>query len=279
MPVTDEPRQTHLLAALPADEYERLTPHLERVQMSLGEILYESGCQLQYVYFPTTAIVSMQYVMENGASAEIASVGNEGMLGVALFMGGNTMPNRAMVLCAGEAYRLKSRWLMNEFNRAGGRRSGASQQVLLHYAQALITQMSQTAACNRHHSMEQQLCRWLLQTLDRSHSNELTLTQELIAGVLGVRREGITEAAGKLQQAGFICYRRGHITVLDRVGLESRACECYRAVKTEFDRLLPHMTATQAVAPCHIQTFQAVMPDKRHANATRPEPIALQRSR
>jgi CRP-like cAMP-binding protein len=235
--------------------------------MSLGEILHEPGCQLQYVYFPTTAIVSMQYVMENGASAEIASVGNEGMLGVALFMGGNTMPNRAMVLCAGDAYRLKSRWLMNEFNRAGGRRAGELQQVLLRYTQGLVTQMSQTAACNRHHSMEQQLCRWLLQTLDRSPSNELTLTQELIAGVLGVRREGITEAAGKLQQAGFIRYRRGHITVLDRSGLEKLACECYQAVKTEFDRLLPYTAATHAVAPCRKQTFHAAMRDERHTSA------------
>ena len=254
MPGTDSPRHNHLLAALPADEYERLSPYLEQVQMPVGEILCESGCQLHYVYFPITAIVSLLYVMEDGASAEIAGIGNEGMLGVALIMGGFTMPNRAMVLCAGSAYRLKSRLLMNEYNRAGGRRSGALQHVLLRYAQALMTQMSQTAACNRHHSMEQQLCRWLLSCLDRSASDELTLTQELIASMLGVRREGITEAAGKLQQAGCIHYRRGHITVLDRAGLELRACECYQTVKTEFDRLLPDTTAADVVeTPC-IQT-------------------------
>jgi CRP-like cAMP-binding protein len=265
MPGTDIPRHNHLLAALPADEYERLSPYLEHVHMPVGEILYESDCQLQYVYFPTTAIVSLLYVMEDGASAEIAMIGNEGMLGVALIMGGFTMPNRAMVLCAGSAYRLKSRLLMNEFNRAGGRRSGALQHVLLRYAQALMTQMSQTAACNRHHSMEQQLCRWLLSCLDRSVSDELTLTQELIASMLGVRREGITEAAGKLQQAGCIHYRRGHITVLDRAGLELRACECYQTVTTEFDRLLPYKTETQAVAPVACSHSSAAAPGGKHA--------------
>lgn len=271
MPVTDEPRQNHLLAALPTDKYGRLFPHLEQVELKLGEILHESGCQLPHVYFPTTAIVSMLYIMENGATSEIASVGNEGVLGVALFMGGSTVPNRAMVLCAGAAYRLKSRWLMDEFNRTGGRRTGALQHLLLRYAQALITQMSQTSACNRHHSMEQQLCRWLLLSLDRSASSELTLTQELIASMLGVRREGVTEAAGKLQHAGFIRYRRGHITVLNRSGLEKRACECYRTVKTEFDRLLPYTTdAPVAELRCR-QVFHTVVPgDDMCATAVTP---------
>lgn len=246
MPELPNPRQNLLLAALPEDEYAHLLPHLELVKMPLGEILYESGCQLNHVYFPTTSIVSLHYVMENGASAEIAGVGKEGMLGVALFTGGETMPNRAMVLCAGFAYRLKSQLLKDEFNRAGGRRIGVLHNLLLHYTQALITQMSQTAVRNRYHSVEQQLCRWLLLTLDRLPSNELTLTQELIASMLGVRREGVTEAAGHLQQAGLINYRRGHITVLERSGLEKLACECYQVVKTEFDRLLPHVTSTQA---------------------------------
>ena len=232
------PQQNHLLAALPAEIFERISPHLELVSMSLGEVLCESGDQLQYVYFPTTAIVSLHYVMESGASAEIAGVGNEGVLGISLFMGGNTTPSRATVQTAGYGYRLKRRLMMEEFNRAGGRRAGALQNLLLRYTQALIAQMSQTAVCNRHHSVEQQLCRWLLSTLDRLPSNELTMTQELIASMLGVRREGITEAAGHLQQAGFIRYRRGHITVLDRLGLESRVCECYAVVKNEYDRLL-----------------------------------------
>ncbi|MHB9100069.1 MAG: Crp/Fnr family transcriptional regulator [Sulfuricella sp.] len=259
MPDSHAPRQNHLLAALPADEYERLYPHLELVQMPLGDVLYESGGELRYAYFPTTAIVSLLYVMEDGASAEIAGVGNEGIVGVALFMGGGTMPNRAMVQCAGYAYRLKSRLLKDAFNRAGGRRTGVMQNLLLRYTQALITQMSQTAVCNRHHSVEQQLCRWLLSSLDRSPSNELTMTQELIAGSLGVRREGITEAAGKLQNAGFVSYRRGHITVLDRSGLEKRACECYQTVKTEFDRLLPDETAAQAVEP---RRMRAALPPR-----------------
>lgn len=247
------PRQNHLLAALPTAEYERLSPHLELVQMSLGDVLYESGGELRYVYFPTTAIVSLLYDMEDGASVEIAGVGNEGIIGVALFMGGETTPNRAMVQCAGHAYRLKSPLLKDAFNRSGGRRTGALQNLLLRYAQALITQMSQTAVCNRHHSVEQQLCRWLLLSLDRSPSNELTMTQELIASALGVRREGITEAAMKLKHAGFISYRRGHITVLDRSGLEKRACECYQTVKTEIDRLLPDVTAMQAVEPRYMR--------------------------
>jgi len=233
LPARHTPNQNHLLAALPAEIFERLSPHLELIQMPLGQVLYESGGQLQHVYFPTTAIVSLHYIMENGASAEIAGVGNEGVLGISLFMGGNTTPSLATVQTAGCGYRLKGRLLMEEFNRAG-----SMMRLLLRYTQALMTQMSQTAVCNRHHSVEQQLCRWLLSTLDRLPSSELTMTQELIASMLGVRREGITEAAGHLQQAGFIHYHRGHITVLDRSGLESRACECYNVVKKEFDRLL-----------------------------------------
>jgi CRP-like cAMP-binding protein len=227
------PNQNHLLAALPAEIFERISPHLELISMPLGEVLYESGGQLHHVYFPTTAIVSLHYLMESGASAEIAGVGNEGVLGISLFMGGNTTPSLATVQTAGSGYRLKGRLMMEEFNRAG-----PMLRLMLRYTQALITQISQTAACNRHHSIEQQLCRWLLLTLDRVPSNELTMTQELIASMLGVRREGITEAAGNLQRAGLISYRRGHITVLDRSGLESRACECYNVVKKEFHRLL-----------------------------------------
>jgi CRP-like cAMP-binding protein len=227
------PNQNHLLAALPAEIFERISPHLELISMPLGEVLCESCEQLQHVYFPTTAIVSLQYIMENGASAEIAGVGNEGVLGISLFMGGNTTPSQATVQTAGSGYRLKGRLMMEEFNRAG-----PMMRLMLRYIQALITQISQTAVCNRHHSVEQQLCRWLLSTLDRLPSNELTMTQELIAGMLGVRREGITETAGKLQRAGLISYRRGHITVLDRLGLESRVCECYTVVKNEYDRLL-----------------------------------------
>ncbi len=201
--------------------------------MPLGEVICESGGQLQHAYFPTTAILSMHYVMENGATAEIAGVGNEGVLGVSLFTGGNTTPSRTTVQTGGWGYRLKVRLMMEEFDRAG-----PLMRLMLRYTQALMTQMSQTAACNRHHSVEQQLCRWLLLTLDRLTSNELTMTQELIAGMLGVRREGITEAAGHLQQAGIIRYRRGHITVLDRSGLEARTCECYIVVRKEFHRLL-----------------------------------------
>lgn len=262
--------QNHLLAALPAAEYERLSPHLELIQLSLGDVLYESGGELHYVYFPTTAIVSLLYLMEDGASAEIAGIGNEGIIGVALFTGGETMPNQAMVQCAGYAYRLKSQLLKDEFNRAGGRRTGALQNLLLRYTQALIAQMSQTAVCNRLHSVEQQLCRWLLLSLDRSPSNELTMTQELIASTLGVRREGITEAAVKLKRAGLISYRRGHITVLDRAGLEKRACECYQVVKTEFDRLLPDVTATQAVEPSGMRTYLAALRGEKRATASRP---------
>jgi CRP-like cAMP-binding protein len=230
------PRQNHLLEALPATDYQRLAPHLELIKMPLGEALYESGGRLQYVYFPTTSIVSLLYVMEDGASAEIAVVGNEGILGISLFMGGETTPSRAVVQSAGEGYRLSATRMKEEFNRAG-----PLMRLLLRYTQALITQMAQTAVCNRHHSVEQQLCRWLLLSLDRLSSNELTMTQELIADMLGVRREGVTEAAGKLQRAGLIEYSRGHIKVLNRPGLEKRVCECYQVVKTEFDRLLPSM--------------------------------------
>jgi CRP-like cAMP-binding protein len=227
------PKQNHLLAALPEAEFERLAPHLEPVPMRLGEALYEPGGRLQHVYFPTTSIVSLLYVMEDGASAEIAVVGNEGILGISLFMGGETTPSRAVVQSAGYGYRLKAPLLKQEFNRAG-----PVLRLLLRYTQALITQMSQTAVCNRHHSLEQQLCRWLLLSLDRLSTNELTMTQELIANMLGVRREGVTEAAGNLQRAGLIRYSRGRITVLDRQQLEETVCECYAVVKKEFDRLL-----------------------------------------
>jgi CRP-like cAMP-binding protein len=247
------PRNNLLLAVLPAAEYEHLSPHLELVKMRLGAVLYESGSELRYAYFPTTAMVSLLYIMEDGTSAEIAGVGNEGIIGVSIFMEGETTPNLAMVQFEGYAYRLKSHLLKEEFNRGGGRRSGALQNLLLRYTQTLITQISQTAVCNRHHSVEQQLCRWLLSNLDRSPSNELTITQELIANMLGVRRESVTEAAGKLQQAGIISYRRGHITVIDRSGLEKWACECYQVVKTEFNRLLPDVAATHAVDPCCMQ--------------------------
>ena len=230
------PKQNHLLDALPAGDYERLVPHLELVPMRLGDVLYESGVQLRYVYFPTTAILSLLYVMEDGASAEIAIVGNEGILGISLFMGGETTPSRAVVQSAGHAFRLKADLLKTEFGRFG-----PTMHLLLRYTQALITQMAQTAVCNRHHSVDQQLCRWLLLSLDRLQTSELSMTQELIANMLGVRREGVTEAAGKLQGAGLISYTRGRITVLDRPGLEARSCECYQVVKTEFDRLLPYI--------------------------------------
>jgi CRP-like cAMP-binding protein len=243
-PNIPNPRQNHLLAVLPESEGERLFPHLEWVPLPLGEALYESGDRLSHVYFPTTAIVSLLYVMENGASAEIAVVGNEGIVGIALFMGGETMPNRAVVQSAGHAYRLKGSLLKQEFTRLGGRRRGVLPPLLLRYTLALLTQMAQTAVCNRHHSVDQQLCRWLLLSLDRLPSNELTMTQELIANMLGVRREGVTEAAGKLQSAGLIHYSRGHITVLDRPGLEARVCECYKVVRKEFRRLLPDVIAT-----------------------------------
>lgn len=233
MPSPHDPIQNHLLAALLAAERDRLAPHLELVPMQLGDVLHESGGKMSHVYFPTTSIVSLHYVLENGSSSEMAGVGNEGVLGVSLFMGGGTMPSRAVVQTGGYGYRMKAHILVEEFNRAG-----AVMRLILRYIQALLTQTSQTAVCNRHHSVEQQLCRWLLLTLDRLPSNELTMTQELIAGMLGVRREGVTVAAGKLQSAGYISYRRGHITVLNRAGLESEVCECYEVVKKEMDRLL-----------------------------------------
>jgi CRP-like cAMP-binding protein len=233
MPSPPSPNQNHLLAALPTAEFERLARHLEPVAMALGQILYEPGSQLQHAYFPTTAIVSLHYVTESGASAETAGVGNEGVVGISLFMGGDTTPSSAVVQTAGHAYRLERSLLKEEFNRGG-----LMLRLLLRYTQALITQMNQTAACNRHHSLEQQLCRWLLLTLDRLPSNELVMTQELVASMLGVRREGITEAAGNLQRAGLIRYRRGHISVLERPGLEAAACECYSVVKKELGRLL-----------------------------------------
>jgi len=233
MPTVHSPNQNHLLAALPAVDFERLVAHLELVPLPLGEILYEPGARMRHAYFPTTAIVSLHYVMESGASAETAGVGNEGIVGVSLFMGGDTTPSSAVVQTGGHAYRLESRLLKEEFSRGG-----SLQGLLLRYTQALITQMTQTAACNRHHSIEQQLCRWLLLTLDRVSSRELIMTQELVASMLGVRRGGITEAAGNLQRAGVIKLRRGHISVVDRSGLETRACECYAVVKKELSRLL-----------------------------------------
>jgi len=232
-PQIPHPAENHILAALPVAERERLFPHLERVQMPLGRVVYESGDALRHVYFPTDSIVSLLYVLEDGASAEIAVVGNEGAIGVALFMGGETTPSRAIVQSAGFAYRLTGTRIKEEFGR-----HGQMLHVLLRYTQSLITQMSQTAVCNRHHSVNQQLCRWLLLSLDRLPSNKLTMTQELIANMLGVRREGVTEAAGKLQKLGVIDYSRGEITVLDRDKLETLSCECYAVVKQETDRLL-----------------------------------------
>jgi CRP-like cAMP-binding protein len=228
------PAQNHLLAQLPHAEQAQWFPHLELVDMPLGVVLYESGVTLTHVYFPTTSIVSLLYVMENGASAEIAVVGREGIVGVSLFMGGGSTPSRGVVQSAGEGYRLNAELMREEFNKAG-----PVLYLLLRYTQALITQMSQTAVCNRHHSLDQQLCRWLLLSLDRLQGNELVMTQELIANMLGVRREGVTEAALKLQKAGLIRYARGHITVLERKGVQARSCECYRVVKREYDRLLP----------------------------------------
>ena len=233
------PQQNRLLAALPAEVFDRLRPDLKLTAMPLGKVIYESGAELKDVYFPTpSCIVSMLYVMADGASAEIAVVGDEGMVGIALFMGGDTTPSRAVVQSAGQAFRLKGESLKREFERHTG-----LQHLLLRYTQALITQMSQTAVCNRHHSLEQQLVRWLLLSLDRLPNNELRMTQELIANMLGVRREGVTEAAGKLQAADLIQYSRGHITVLDRPGLEAQVCECYAVVKKEYDRLLPDAVA------------------------------------
>lgn len=230
-------QQNTLLALLPAEDLISLRPHLERVTLTLGQVLSESGKQMSHVYFPVDAIVSLLCVMGDGASTEIAVVGREGVVGISLFMGCETTPSRAIVQSAGHAYRLKGQLLKNEFYRAG-----SMQRLLLRYTQALLTQMAQTAVCNRHHSLDKQLCRWLLLSLDRLNSNELFMTHELIANMLGVRREGVTEAAGKLQRAGLICYNRGHITVTDRPGLEARVCECYAVVKKEYDRLLKHIT-------------------------------------
>ena len=238
MATSHNPKSNHLLASLPDAEWQRWLPHLEYVDMPLGAVLYESGSKLSHVYFPTTSIVSLLYVMESGASAEIAVVGNEGIVGISLFMGGETSPSRALVQSAGHGYRLTSLLIKEEFKRP------PVLHLLLRYTQALITQMSQTAVCNRHHSLDQQLCRWLLLSLDRLQGNELVMTQELIANMLGVRREGVTEAALKLQKAGLIEYARGHIKVVDRPALELRSCECYAVVKTEYDRLLPTRIAT-----------------------------------
>jgi len=238
MPMLDAPktRQNHLLAALPAQSLERLLPHLEPISLPLGKVLYESGDALRHVYFPTDSIVSLLYVMENGASAEISVVGNEGLIGIAVFMGGESTPSRAIVQSAGHAFRLPGQRLKDEFNR-----HGEMLLLMLRYTQALITQMAQTAVCNRHHSIDQQLCRWLLLSLDRLQDNQLIMTQELIANMLGVRREGVTDAAGKLQRLGIIEYSRGHIKVLDRNRLEQLSCECYAVVRKETDRLLPYV--------------------------------------
>jgi len=237
------PQQNHLLAALPAEEYNRLLPHLELTPMPLGWALYESGSHMSYLYFPTTSLVSLLYVMEDGASAEIAITGNEGLVGIALFMGGETTPSRAVVQSAGNGYRLRASVAKAEFALGSN-----LQHLALRYTQALITQMSQTAVCNRHHALDQQLCRWLLLSLDRLSGDELIMTQELIANMLGVRREGVTEAAGKLQTEGLIRYSRGHIKVVNRAKLEKRVCECYGVVKKEYDRLLPYELSGQAAS-------------------------------
>ncbi|MEH6997727.1 MAG: Crp/Fnr family transcriptional regulator [Limnobacter sp.] len=230
----NSPPLNHLLNALPLSDFERIKPKLETVTLNMGDVLYESGDQMRHAYFPTTAIISLLYVLEDGSSVEIAVVGNEGMLGIALFMGGHTTPSRAIVRCKGQSFRLKADNLLEEFQLGGH-----TQNLLLRYTQALITQMTQTGVCNRHHSVEQQLCRWLLLSLDRLPGNSLDMTQDLIASMLGVRREGVTEAAGRLQRDGLIQYSRGHIEVLDRPRLEQNVCECYKVVKTEFERLLP----------------------------------------
>ena len=230
--------QNYLFHSIPSEEWERLLPLIEPVDLPLGKVLYEPGMKMSHVYFPTTAIVSLLYALENGSSAEIAIVGNEGIVGISIFMGGESTSSRAVVQSAGKGYRIKSSVILAEFNRGG-----PLLHLFLRYTQALITQMSQTAVCNRHHTLDQQFCRWLLLSLDRLTSNELVMTQELIANMLGVRREGVTEAALKVQKAGFIKYSRGHITILDRVGLERRTCECYQVVKDEYSRLLPDKLA------------------------------------
>ncbi|MFT5534089.1 MAG: CRP-like cAMP-binding protein [Candidatus Paceibacteria bacterium] len=241
------PTQNHLLANLPPTEFARLSPYLELVPLLLGDVLYESGGKLKYVYFPTSAILSLHCQLQNGSSSEIAGVGNEGVLGVSLFMGGLTTPSRATVQTGGYGYRMPVHALVEEFNRCG-----EVMRLMLRYTQALLTQMAQTAVCNRHHTVEQQLCRWLLLTMDRLGNYELRMTQELIATMLGVRREGVTEAAGKLQDRGLISYRRGHITVTDRVGLELQSCECYEVVRREFSRLLPDNSYQLAAPPSRL---------------------------
>lgn len=241
------PDQNRLLAALPKEVQERVFPHLELVPMALGMVLYESGDTMRHVYFPTDCIVSLLYVMQNGASAEISVVGKEGLVGISLFMGGESTPSRAVVQSAGYAYRLSGQMMKDEFNR-----HGETLMLMLRYTQSLITQMAQTAVCNRHHTIDQQLCRWLLLSLDRLPSNRLTMTQELIANMLGVRREGVTDAAGKLQKLHVIEYSRGEITVLDRAKLESLSCECYAVVKKETDRLLPLMHPTEPLKNSHL---------------------------
>lgn len=238
MKIAPDPSTNDLLASLPPAEWARIAPLLETVELPLGKVLYESGNKMTHVYFPTTAIVSLLYVLENGSSAEIAVVGHEGVVGISLFMGGETTPSRAVVQSAGRGYRLRGARIKEEFAR-----SGPVMHLMLRYTQALITQMAQTAVCNRHHSLDQQLCRWLLLSLDRLDGTDLVMTQELIANMLGVRREGVTEAAGKLQKLKLIRYARGHIHVLDRAGLEARVCECYAVVKKEYDRLLPNQQA------------------------------------
>jgi CRP-like cAMP-binding protein len=238
MPNLPPPQKNHLLAALQNSELQRWLPHLEVVDFPLGQVLYESGDTMRYVYFPTTAIISLLYVLENGASAELAIVGNDGVVGISLFMGGESTSSRAVVQSAGQGYRLRVKVMQDEFNRGG-----PVLHLLLRYTQALLTQMAQTAICNRHHSLDQQLCRWLLLSMDRLQGSDLVMTQELISNMLGVRSEGVTEAAGRLQEAGLISYARGHVTVLNRPGLEERTCECYSAVKKESDRLLPNKLA------------------------------------
>ena len=263
MPSPHSPNQNHLLAALPTEDYERIAAHLELAPLPLGEYLYEPGEELRHAYFPTTAIVSLHYVTESGASAETAGVGNEGVVGIALFMGGDSTPSSAVVQTAGHAYRLDSRLLKQEFNHAG-----LMQRLLLRYTQALLTQVSQTAACNRHHSVEQRLCRWLLLTLDRAPAHELIMTQELVASMLGVRREGITEAAGNLQRGGIIRYRRGHIAVLNRAGLAAHACECYAVVKKELSRLLCDVQYRQGPNADNVVDSQHIARNAAaHANA------------
>lgn len=259
MPPTHDSRQNHILAALPESEFSRIFSHLELTFMPLGHALSESGLQMRHVYFPTTAIISRLYVMENGASAEISMIGNDGLAGIFLFMGGETMPSQVVVQSPGHAYRMRNQVLMEEFERGE-----QLQHLLLRYTQAVLTQIAQTAVCNRHHSLRQQLCRWLLMRLDRLSSNEVVVTQEQIGHMLGVRREGITEAAGILQKAGLIKYHRGHIIVLDRAGLEAQVCECYTVVRNESDRLLPNVRVQKTLAQRHDPGFLEQPPRESH---------------